>query len=759
MPIPSSDLRRLMLRAGPGVLVGATLKNLLGRAAPEQWLLIYPRAGGYAIASAADLARRWSDDPGLLDRQLDTLGLPASPAVDLEIERADAQALLEKTGYVMLLRDDAPYGVLVSAPPAPIAADLIAQVAQWSPPGSLVLSDEEAIPKTPIVDAAQLEAVPLRNDRYVNNDFAAERDPAHALDKKIALRPGEWYYLRVNVGELEASSIDAQPSQLPDTILKEDIELRVVVWSERFVVPENMGVLRVPASGSATVLAPASIPAGMDAAAPLMQQRLLFRVQAPAAIGVADLRVSLYCKGLLIQSRLISARVGSGRPLNDAGAQRVAVLDFNLSPTLAPSHLGDIAPHKLSLMVNSDSTGTHAFRVFGQDGNEVFQNSSTMSPTELGKLIGAIRSSLQQAAWGYAGEWDSKAPYRYDPLSAAQNSWRADVINLALKGYQLYSNRIRPLAGGNKGLDRLRPLMRTPGMVQLANKVSANDVVPIALFYDYDLDTQAKDSLTICPQFEDSLKSGRDLIDEPCFLGNCPHREGHPTVVCPSGFWGFRHDIGMPWAPPDGPEMAKMLAYAGSPLMDIAYFQFDGLGDHLKRLGGLGIQTQPQTSREQTFSMFKDTAPQLVYFYCHGVVIAPTADTPRPALRIGSAATNDFIETDNLDAYHIRWDKARPLVMINGCHTTQLSPEQALSFVSAFVEIAEAAGVIGTEITVFEPLAQAFAEHFLFFFSHGDPLGRAIRKARLQLLGQYNPLGLVYQPFAYAGLKLAETAG
>jgi hypothetical protein len=753
MPFRNRDLRTLMLRASPTMYAGDAARALAQHDNPAEWLLIYQQGGGYVVLSLADLAARLPAESGLLSRSLGQISPTASPAVDAETDPEAARALLARTGYVMVLRDDAPWGVLEREPLAltsPAIDDLLARVKSWVKPG--VLADEST-PKTP-EPPPQLEAVPTRTDRYVNNDFAAADSPSQPLDKKTALRPGQWYYLRVNVGELEETSIDATPAALPDVVLQEDVDIRVVVFSERFTIERDTGVLRVPTSGPASVLEPAALPPGLDTSAGLAHERLLFRLQAPAAVGLADLRVNMYCKGMLIQSRLIAARVGPGRPLTDSGAQRVAVLDFNLSPTLAPSHLADVAPHKLSLMVNTDSAGTHAFRVFGQEGNEVFASSATMSPTELGALIKSVRNPLQLAAWGAAGDWDGKAPYRYDPPSSAQNNWRADVINLALKGFQLYSNRIRPLAGGNRGVDKLRPLMRTPGMVQLANKVSANDVVPIALFYDYDLDTQTGQNITICPQFEASLASGRPLIDEPCFKGDCPNREGHPTVVCPSGFWGFRHDIGMPWAPSYGPEMAKTIAYTGTPTLGIGYYEFPNLGDHLKHLAGLGFTTQQQTNRDQTFAMLKSAGAQLVYFYCHGVVIAPTADTPRPALRLGNPNTGDFIETDNLDAYHIRWDDVRPLVMINGCHTTQLSPEQALSFVSAFVEVAEAAGVIGTEITIFEPLAQAFAEAFLKAFRDGEPFGRAIRMARLELLAKCNPLGLVYQPFAYAGLKL-----
>ena len=102
----------------------------------------------------------------------------------------------------------------------------------------------------------------------------------------------------------------------------------------------------------------------------------------------------------------------------------------------------------------------------------------------------------------------------------------------------------------------------------------------------------------------------------------------------------------------------------------------------------------------------------------------------------------------------IRWDEPRPLVFLNGCHTTGLEPELALEFVSALVRRSRAAGVVGTEITVFEPLARAFAEDCLRRFLAGDPFGWAVRNARLELLKAGNPLGLVYLPYALPSLKL-----
>ena len=99
----------------------------------------------------------------------------------------------------------------------------------------------------------------------------------------------------------------------------------------------------------------------------------------------------------------------------------------------------------------------------------------------------------------------------------------------------------------------------------------------------------------------------------------------------------------------------------------------------------------------------------------------------------------------------------RPLVFINGCHTTALGPEELGDLVGGFVKDANAVGVIGTEVTVFEPLACTFAESMLATFLAGTmTVGAAIRRARFDLLRARNPLGLVYVPFVAADTRLVR---
>jgi hypothetical protein len=124
-----------------------------------------------------------------------------------------------------------------------------------------------------------------------------------------------------------------------------------------------------------------------------------------------------------------------------------------------------------------------------------------------------------------------------------------------------------------------------------------------------------------------------------------------------------------------------------------------------------------------------------------------------PYIRVGDLAERPITAVTLLNE-EIEWQDPRPLVFLNGCHTTGLEPEQALELVSALVRRSRAAGVVGTEITVFEPLARAFAEDCLRRFLGGAPLGWAVRDARLSLLKAGNPLGLVYLPYALPSLQL-----
>ena len=201
-------------------------------------------------------------------------------------------------------------------------------------------------------------------------------------------------------------------------------------------------------------------------------------------------------------------------------------------------------------------------------------------------------------------------------------------------------------------------------------------------------------------------------------------------------------------------EGATEVSWQGAPHLTIAVSTSPKLIlrlDHEKSVRALkpAFKWDYADTRDATFKLLKESHPHLVYFYCHGGL-----SRNKPYINVGPD-DGPVITQSNLGEKEIEWEAPRPLVFINGCHTTALEPEQAIEFVSSFIRDAKAAGVIGTEITVFESLARAFAEACLrSFIVDGKSIGESIRRARLTLLQAGNPLGLVYVPYVMTGLRL-----
>jgi hypothetical protein len=378
------------------------------------------------------------------------------------------------------------------------------------------------------------------------------------------------------------------------------------------------------------------------------------------------------------------------------------------------------------------------------------------------------RGALRKVSWGDTDPWDWRKMYRYggrldsDLIAQVQS----DLIPLAKRGYGFYVATINELAAGGARTPReiraqrqkLEALMARPGgLIQIAAKESARHVVPLALFYDYRLnDADPDDAFSVCPAFLNALQARDPLGETDCFQGNCPSR-GQRTVVCPSGFWGYRHGIGMPVSIGGSlDDVVTEIVYHGAPQMTVAVSTDDSLrlrADHEKTLRALrdDVGWHYADSRDEPLDLMETAPSHVVYFYCHGGV----TEENLPYIEVGPAGEGRI--TSGL-IHDLFWDQPRPLVFINGCHTTDLEPEVAFNLVETFVETVGAAGVIGTEITIYEPLAVAFGEACLKRFMDGTPIGEAVRLARLELLQQGNPLGLVYDAYAVASLKMVPAS-
>lgn len=574
------------------------------------------------------------------------------------------------------------------------------------------------------------------SDRIVSTGFA-DKD---GLPAQIIVNPGERHYYFVEIG---ARVDDAQESgQALPADLKAGSVIDVVISTDDdglAIEGPRSGRFRIEPSGAVVVSERAALPPTDDE---LLSRRMFFAFRAPPRARECGMRCSFYCRNLLIQSRRISVPVGLDRlpAINP---------DYVLSRTMAPAALARHEPPSLSVL-----GGTHSFRFYGHNGQ--FERSCTFDPLELRDLITRARTGFRQAAWGTAAEWTADDAYRFS-APRTTTTLLPDLLNLARRGRVLWDAVINRLAGGPVAAEELRELMRRSGHLQFALKERANSVLPIALFYDHELDTSRRDAdMTLCDSFTGSL--GRDLCHEPCMKGECPNRE-RKDIVCPGGFWGFRHAIGLPLSlnadqswPPEPPPFITSAA----PSIAIAVSTDPIMSRRIIHLANLQLETGlPQRvadTRDAALSLMASGGSPIMYFYCHGglhEVDGPYLEVgPRNAPRI---ARNDLRP--------VRWERLRPIVFLNGCHTTRVAPEEALELVSAFVATCGASGVVGTEVTVFESLAAPFAEAFFEeFVTRGQSAGEAVRRARIRLLkDSLNPLGLVYVPFVLSSLRLGTT--
>jgi hypothetical protein len=281
-------------------------------------------------------------------------------------------------------------------------------------------------------------------------------------------------------------------------------------------------------------------------------------------------------------------------------------------------------------------------------------------------------------------------------------------------------------------------------------------VFPWSLVYDQPLVTG---KLKLCPQFAADARANVPVADRVCLKVRCPNH-GNRDVVCPSGFWGYRHLIEQPLSASSKPEDTDAGdvidqingGQAGAAVSGLMVVSRDlkQVAVHENELGGpASFAFQVRDNKVTIGESLRDpkSAAHLVYFYCHG-----GRNRSRTWLGIGKKEELDVSDLTNLD---IDWTDVHPLVFINGCHTVDFTPDDLLNFNEAFAWC-RAAGVIGTEISVPEGLARAFARGFLQRFRVGKPVGQALREQRFELLERRNLLGLAYTPYCLSALHMVQ---
>ena len=589
--------------------------------------------------------------------------------------------------------------------------------------------------------------------RIVNTGFVPDHTPAEEIAPTRTLGINQIYHFWLDVSDTPApKSIEINPTSLPPD-LPGDAELDVVLFEfpsqAKLIIGNNHGKIKLDGN-FAKIIKPADRPAKLIENIELIRRRLFFKIKTPHAPGKYQLRNNIYFQGTLLQSRLITFHVAQSE--RNRHSALVSEVDYSLSQTFDPSQLANMGQNHLSILLNDDGDGTHGLRLFGKND---FVGNATLGDDAVKSLIETSREALRRAAWGKKTPYTENVQYLYkETLDLAR--LKLDLIRMALRGYEFYDAIVVSFAGDVQTSYELADMMREPGQVQIAAKESIQMVLPAAMLYDHPLDNGLTDpeKYSVCPKFLEDLQGATPLEETDCFKGHCPSH-GEDTIVCPSGFWGFRHYIGLPVSVKSAPDAPTAISTPATPEMSVSVStdpRFKRRPQHEKNLQKMDIQWEYADSRSESLELLKDSKAQIVYYYCHGGV-----SNGRPYIKVGPNDDGERLTPANLRSKRILFDKIRPLVFINGCHTTALTPDNGFDMVTAFIQTSQAAGVIGTEITIFESIAVTFAEEFFKrFLIKRETAGEAIRGARLHMLKQGNPLGLVYVPYAMPGLKLTN---
>jgi hypothetical protein len=176
----------------------------------------------------------------------------------------------------------------------------------------------------------------------------------------------------------------------------------------------------------------------------------------------------------------------------------------------------------------------------------------------------------------------------------------------------------------------------------------------------------------------------------------------------------------------------------------------------------------PDTVKAMMISALRDGSPlrerphaenhevQIHHFACHCDTSADLADEHwiKVSTKAGGArsVTLEELRIGFNETFFDQGARHRGVVYLNACGSSTMSPLRAGSFPEALLGYGHRA-FIGTETAVPDDVAGTFTTHLYEQILLGDSLGKAILRARRNLLRhEHNPLGLMY--VAYGNLDL-----
>ena len=594
--------------------------------------------------------------------------------------------------------------------------------------------------------------------RVVNVGFT-DTD-SKAVSKSTPLVAGRAYRLRVDIGKLSSGSVIDNPTPvrsefLPPTTI-DGWWLKVVVVSRDFDLAAHRWLF-LHTSGDAWACS-CKPHAKHTCEQNTRLDHVAFDLNASPEPGKTSARVTLFFNCAVVQSILVAADV-------EASTQKPGSIhgkvDYNLTNQL--TDLAAFEPRQLGIMMNrSDDDGSHTITF---DGATDAPLTIRLSDLQLRDANDTMRSRLRTIHIEETGAAPDDRKNRFDNENRKDlDAFVADLRTLADSGYTLWTTLL-----GNQlttWLNNRKRFLEGSGVIHVARKELSTAVFPWALIYDLPIEMGAPHRNRLCDLLTpDNWKAF--CATSGAAPTRCPHEATHrKNVICPFGFWGFRYQIELPPSVEVGRTLSRSIRSQPVPLNFVIALSDELnvqlLDAHLKDLRKI-LTTDRFTLRECHSrdeirdGLGLDELP-FVYFYCHGQTASLAGSTGTiPTLRVGNKEEmrpTDLVTWRLQEWADTHWQSVSPLVFINGCHTVDTSPQTLVNFVDSFSGSLLAAGVIGTEITLHQSVANEAAFTFIDGFEDGLSAGQALHRARTALLKKGNLLGLAYTAYCAAELRL-----
>ncbi|MEO6090471.1 MAG: hypothetical protein ABIQ18_45960 [Umezawaea sp.] len=564
------------------------------------------------------------------------------------------------------------------------------------------------------------------------------------------LLAGADYEVLVNIGPHRTASLlteaDARwpAERLPDG----DLALRAVLSMDGTLTPQVVR-FTLPDEGASFVCDCLDVHGPRCTRAPWVR----FPITTPAEPTVWTGELVVYYGVVAVHAQQLVLPVGAAT--RDGLHARLL---HRLTSTFAD--LGPLAERAAGILVTDD--GARAL----VNGVRFADNPTWISPNAADNAVRSARQLLHDIhlAAGPVSRLDANH-------GKSLADFTQDLANLARHGAVLYNQ----LFHDNVVFDTLPELIRheaaaraRPAVLNIADPAISNPdrshPVPWSLVYDLPMPQDPNAEYDVCPSVARFGPGGSDGPVPP----HCPEPGHSGNTLCPFGFWGLSCVVEQPastgsvtWHVHTG-RVHEAISVAVDPGLDQRLTE-----GHLAELRtslppGSVVSSQVRTPGQLAEALASETM-DVAYLYCHGGYYKLAANAlPSPVLRFGTSMV-DPVEVANWRRNRAvwprpHWPSRKPLVVMNGCHTAEMTTATLANFVDAFANRAGAAGVIGTEVTMEQGMAGWAMARFLRLLVDGATVGQALRDLRWHMIARGNVMGLAYTLYAVAGLRLRPQA-